>query len=59
MTDFVVLLTPRFEFSDSPNYYVPRVSCLDDYKTYILSLGNTDDPEAFGMHNNANITFNK
>jgi dynein heavy chain len=30
---------------------------LESYKEYIESLPIADNPETFGMHENANITF--
>jgi dynein heavy chain len=43
----------------SPNgiYYVPDVEDLNNVKKYIDSLPYTEDPSVFGMHENANISY--
>ncbi|CAD8108771.1 unnamed protein product [Paramecium sonneborni] len=41
------------KFSNSGIYYLPE----DDYINYISQLPNQEDPEVFGMHENANIVF--
>ena len=38
-------------------YYAPPIGTVESYRNYIESLPLTDDPEVFGMHENANITF--
>ena len=38
-------------------YHIPRVGSLDSYKAYIKQLPSSDDPEVFGMHDNANIAY--
>lgn len=38
-------------------YYAPETDQLEDYKKYIESLPIIDDPEVFGMHENANLAF--
>ena len=43
------------KFSPSGTYYVPPVGTLDVFKAYVQGLPMNDDPEIFGMHNNANI----
>ena len=44
-------------FCDSEVYYIPDVDTLEGYKNYIDELPLVDDPEVFGMHENANINF--
>ncbi|XP_064645339.1 dynein axonemal heavy chain 6-like [Lineus longissimus] len=46
-----------YTFSDSGIYYAPIADTLQEYRTYIESLPLIDDPEIFGMHDNANIAF--
>ena len=46
-----------YEFSESGNYKVPASLDLEDVKSYIDSLPANDKPEVFGLHDNANITF--
>lgn len=43
--------------SSSKIYYVPEYANLKTYLEYIQKLPNFDDPEVFGMHENANITY--
>ena len=38
-------------------YYAPAKELLDDYRQYIEKLPLRDEPEIFGMHENANIAF--
>ena len=38
-------------------YYAPLVETLNDYRQYIEELPQNDEPEIFGMHENANIAF--
>ena len=36
---------------------IPALGNVDSYNQYIDSLPLLDDPEVFGMHENANITY--
>ena len=47
----------RYKLSDSGIYSIPEDGAIEIYRTYIDSLPNFEDPEVFGMHENANITF--
>lgn len=38
-------------------YFPPGYDSLPEYRDYIDSLPIADEPEVFGMHNNANIAF--
>lgn len=38
-------------------YYVPPQGNQKSYMDYVQSLPNFEDPEVFGMHENANITY--
>mmetsp|Transcript_7627 Transcript_7627/g.14387 ORF Transcript_7627/g.14387 Transcript_7627/m.14387 type:complete len:3920 (+) Transcript_7627:928-12687(+) len=51
------VLEPHYNFSESGRYYIPPDLNLQAFKEYVNSLPITDDPEIFGMHENANITF--
>jgi dynein heavy chain len=46
-----------FYFSDSGTYFAPKDGLLEVYRQYIDSLPLNDNPEVFGMHDNANISF--
>ncbi|XP_025155769.1 dynein heavy chain 2, axonemal [Harpegnathos saltator] len=51
-----VLTTPHYRLSSLPTYYVPRDGSLESYRDFIAILPNVDKPEAFGQHQNADIT---
>jgi dynein heavy chain len=51
------ILEDEYKFSDSPFYYAPKLNSLEGFKDFIDNLPSEDDPEIFGMHNNANITY--
>ena len=38
-------------------YFAPTHDLLEDYRQYIDSLPMNDEPEIFGMHENANLAF--
>ena len=44
-------------FATSGVYLAPEEDRLDVYKKYIEGLPILDDPEVFGMHENANLAF--
>ncbi|CAG9558495.1 unnamed protein product [Danaus chrysippus] len=50
-----VLLRPGFEFYKG--YKVPQTRNLQGYVDYINQLPLTDTPEVFGLHGNADITY--
>ncbi|XP_057658943.1 dynein axonemal heavy chain 5 [Diorhabda carinulata] len=50
-----VLLRPGFEFYKG--YKVPQTRNLQGYIDYVNSLQATDTPEVFGLHANADITY--
>lgn len=49
------MLFPRLHFKGT--YSAPESDELMEYKKYIESLPIIDDPEVFGMHENANLAF--
>lgn len=53
------VLLDKYRFSPSGTYYVPISTDLNGYKRYIEKLPDTEMPEIFGMHDNANIAFQK
>ena len=52
-----VVNSDRYDFSPSKVYHVPEIGTIESYREYINKLPNFEDPEVFGMHENANITF--
>jgi len=53
------VLEDDYKFSASGNYYAPVAGELDTTKEYLSKLPDVDDPEVFGMHDNANTAFNR
>ncbi|NXR16043.1 DYH1 protein, partial [Semnornis frantzii] len=54
------VLTPDFAYSESGIYkQISASSDLEGYLQYIKSLPLNDRPELFGLHDNANITFDQ
>ena len=51
------VLENTYRFSDNSGYYIPPISPVEDYIKYIDQLPMADDPQVFGMHENANIAF--
>jgi dynein heavy chain len=52
------ILEDSYAFSKSGTYYAPVVGSKKDMMEYFEQLPHSDDPEVFGMHDNANVTFN-
>ncbi|XP_053711973.1 dynein axonemal heavy chain 6-like isoform X3 [Synchiropus splendidus] len=52
-------LEPGYAFSPSGTYYAPDTDELAECRDYIESLPIIDDPEVFGMHENANLAFQR
>lgn len=50
-------LTEGHKFSPSGVYSVPPLSDYEGYMYYIRSRPINDEPELFGLHDNANITY--
>lgn len=50
-------LEDDYTYSPSGVYYCPRAEKIADYRKYIDRLPDIEDPEVFGMHENANIAF--
>eukprot|EP00762_Andalucia_godoyi_P001076 ANDGO_01965.mRNA.1 Dynein-1-beta heavy chain len=51
------ILSESYHFSPSGVYYAPQTGLLTDYVSYVEQLPFADDPQVFGMHENANIVF--
>mmetsp|Transcript_28190 Transcript_28190/g.33408 ORF Transcript_28190/g.33408 Transcript_28190/m.33408 type:complete len:2629 (+) Transcript_28190:1-7887(+) len=52
------VLEDSYVFSASGTYFAPTEGPLLDLNNYLDTLPTVDDPEIFGMHENANTTFN-
>ncbi|KAK2908777.1 hypothetical protein Q8A67_004614 [Cirrhinus molitorella] len=48
-----------YTYSKSGIYFAPNSDSLTEYKQYIEDLPLIDDPEVFGMHENANLAFQR
>ncbi|GAA6087179.1 dynein axonemal heavy chain 6 isoform X1, partial [Tachysurus ichikawai] len=46
-----------YKYSESGIYFAPESDSLSEYQSYIENLPIIDDPEVFGMHENANLAF--
>ncbi|XP_059155726.1 dynein axonemal heavy chain 6-like isoform X2 [Physella acuta] len=46
-----------YKYSPSGVYYAPMCDTIGEYRQYIEELPQIDEPEIFGMHENANIAF--
>lgn len=51
------VINDGYKFSESGLYYAPTNGLLDQYLEYIDQLPLVENPEVFGLHENANITF--
>ncbi|XP_060619679.2 dynein axonemal heavy chain 6 isoform X2 [Anolis sagrei] len=52
-------LEDDYKYSISGIYFAPVADSLQDFKDYIENLPLIDDPEIFGMHENANLSFQR
>ncbi|XP_005385504.1 PREDICTED: dynein heavy chain 6, axonemal [Chinchilla lanigera] len=50
-------LEENYKYSESGIYFAPFADSLQEFKDYIENLPLIDDPEIFGMHENANLVF--
>ena len=50
-------LKEGYKFSGSGIYFAPSDGLIASYRDYIDSLPMNDNPEIFGLHDNANINF--
>ena len=51
------IMQDGYKFSTLDTYYAPPEGSLEDTLNYISGLPLDDDPEVFGLHSNANMTF--
>ncbi|XP_044515237.1 dynein axonemal heavy chain 6 [Gracilinanus agilis] len=50
-------LEEGYKYSDSGIYFSPVADNIQEFRDYIERLPLIDDPEVFGMHENANLVF--
>ncbi|XP_043248669.1 dynein axonemal heavy chain 6 [Colletes gigas] len=50
-------LDTEYVYSPSGKYYCPALETLQEYKDFVETFPIIDDPEVFGMHENANIAY--
>lgn len=50
-------LKDDYKFSLLPTYFAPKDGTIETYRDYIESLPLNDNPEIFGLHENANINY--
>lgn len=50
------MFSQQFYFSDK-NYILPKFARMEDLLNFINQLPQNDKPEAFGLHGNADITY--
>lgn len=50
-------LDDGYVYSPSGIYYAPEYDTLTEYREYIDTLPLIDEPEIFGLHDNANLAF--
>jgi dynein heavy chain, axonemal len=53
------VLQSGYKFSQSGVYFSPDLQTVEEYREYIESLPNHENPEIFGMHENASITYQR
>ncbi len=51
------ILEQNYAYSESGIYKCPDSSKLDDFKRYVSELPIREEPEIFGMHENANVVY--
>ncbi|KAL5256854.1 hypothetical protein ACHWQZ_G011949 [Mnemiopsis leidyi] len=52
-------IQPGYRFTVSESYQLPEDLSIEETLSYISSLPNYDNPELFGMHQNADRTYNE
>lgn len=50
-------LKDGYKYTPSGIYYAPNDGNIESYREYVETLPINDNPEIFGLHDNANITF--
>ncbi|KAK4872624.1 hypothetical protein RN001_014653 [Aquatica leii] len=50
-------LEPNYVYSKSGVYYCPKLEKLQEYRDFIDEFPSIEEPEIFGMHENANLAY--
>jgi len=50
-------LDEHYKYSESGVYFAPSEDTLAEYLDYVNHLPINDGPEIFGMHSNADLSF--
>jgi dynein heavy chain len=51
------VMDDNYRFTSSDSYYAPPEGSLQSVRDYVSQLPTVDTPEIFGLHSNADITF--
>lgn len=52
-----IIIDVNYTYSSNPFYRNPRKKTLEEYREYVQTFPIDEDPELFGMNQNANIVF--
>ena len=52
-------LVDDYLYSDSGQYYAPPSGTADEFRQFIADLPDEEKPEVFGLHDNANIAYQR
>ena len=52
-----LLTQEKYAFTEAGTYVLPKLDKLAEYQGYVQKLPEHDEPDIFGMHDNADITF--
>lgn len=50
-------LEKDYAFTDSGTYFIPDLNTLEEYWNFTDQIPGTEDPEIFGLNQNANIIY--
>ena len=51
------IINDKYLFSSSPTYIIPSYNTVENYIKYIDNLPLHEDPQVFGLNENANLTY--
>lgn len=50
-------LEKEYAFTDSGTYFIPDLTTLEEFREFTDTIPATEDPEIFGLNQNANIIY--